>query len=238
LISVALHTIGQTPRPDLTPFIVAALSIRDITTTGALDSLALEDLQPVSQGDYPLETRLKDGSRVEVSVSFLEPLIQAQIDRLDDDENLEVDLHIVLCAGPFPALVSGNLLIRPFENACDVFQSQSLEQLLVVVPFQGQIEPAVDKWSQAGYRVTVKAMDERDKTLPADAWLTEIGQRSDAQALVLDYVGYPKAVLDSVNNALSIPVFDLGHLATDYARQVIDEIQDMMSPSEELPSEQ
>jgi len=38
--------------------------------------------------------------------------------------------------------------------------------------------------------------------------------------------------LDSVNNALSIPVFDLGHLATDYARQVIDESQELLGPLE------
>ena len=84
MTKVALHSIGQTPRPDLTPFIVAALGIPDIIITGALDPLTAKDVAPVAKGDFPLETRLSDGTRVEVSASFLQPLIQAQIDEVEN----------------------------------------------------------------------------------------------------------------------------------------------------------
>jgi hypothetical protein len=46
--------------------------------------------------------------------------------------------------------------------------------------------------------------------------------------LVLDYVGYSKVILDRVSEALPVPVFDLGYLATDFARDIIKEMRDLL----------
>ena len=219
MTKVALHSIGQTPRPDLTPFIVAALGIPDIIITGALDPLTAKDVAPVAKGDFPLETRLSDGTRVEVSASFLHPLIQAQIDEVEN----EVDLHIVLCAGPFPDLVSKSLIVRPFEYACQVFARAKMRRLLVVVPFKGQVAPAHTKWSAVGFQTDVRSMNELEPGLTADTWLAKLASESTADALVLDYVGYSKAILDGVKRKVNIPVIDLGYLAIDFAREIITE---------------
>ena len=153
---VALHTIGQTPRPDLTPFMLAALGTPYVTITGALDGLSADSIPTPDAGDYPLETRLNDGTRVEIGSSFVEPLIQSHIDRLE----IDVAMHLVLCAGPFPALHSKGLLVRPFEHAAEHFASQGLSSLLVIVPFAGQGQPALNIWKNAGFSVQVRSMDE------------------------------------------------------------------------------
>ncbi len=220
-IPVALHTIGQTPRPDLTPFIMASVNTPLVTVTGALDDADPAQIpEPdLSSGHFPLETRLSDGARIETDASFLEPLIQAQIDKLDE----AVELHLVLCAGPFPNLKAEGLLIRPFEHACDVFAANGLGDLLVVVPFDSQSDPSAKKWADAGFSTKIRSMDERPAEMQADAWLTEIGADSECDALVLDYVGYPKAIWTKVADSISIPVYDLGYLAAEFAREIIDE---------------
>lgn len=222
-VSIALHTIGQTPRPDLTPFIVAAIGVPDIVVTGALDGLDTAGIPLPEDGDFPLETRLADGTRVEVGASFLEPLIQQHIDDLED----RVALHLVLCAGPFPGLQAEGALIRPFEHACDVLEGRGVHRPLVVVPFDAQADPARQKWKAAGFSPLLRSMDERPSTAQADAWLLSIGGEAVSQgadALVLDYVGYPKHILESVQRGMEVPVLDLGHLATDFVRELIDEM--------------
>ena len=216
---VALHTIGQTPRPDLAPFMLAALGTPSVTITGALDGLSADSIPTPEAGDYPLETRLNDGTRVEISSSFVEPLIQSHIDRLE----IDVAMHLVLCAGPFPALHSKGLLVRPFEHAAEHFASQGLSSLLVIVPFAGQGQPALNKWKNAGFSVQVRSMDERPDNRTADSWLIETASTTPSDALVLDYVGYPKAIVDSVSSSISIPVYDLGYLATEFGRDVLNE---------------
>ncbi len=215
----ALHTIGQTPRPDLIPIISSELGIEDIVVTGALDPMKASDIPSVSMGDFPLETKLKDGSRVEVGAAFLQPLIQAQIDRVDS----EVDLHIVLCAGPFPQLKSDALIIRPFEHACGVFKDSGFEKLIVIVPFEKQSQPAAEKWANAGFNIDVHSMDSREDDVSVETWMSGLASGTASDALVLDYVGYSKSILDKVQKSVSIPVIDLGHLAIGFAREVMQE---------------
>lgn len=218
-VSVALHTIGQTPRPDLTPFLVSALGVPDIVVTGALNGLSLTEIPPCSTSGFPLETRLSDGTRVEVDAAFLAPLLQANIDENEE----KVQLHIVLCAGEFPTLKSEGALIRPFEHACDVFISKGYERLMVVVPFDEQVDPAKRKWQNAGFEVSVRSMQARPIKSPADQWLISLAAGQDANAFVLDYVGYSRSILNRVREALPTPVYDLGYLATDFARAIIQE---------------
>jgi len=218
-ISVALHTIGQTPRPDLTPFVVATLNSPLVSITGALDGMDPNSIPTPESGGFPLETRLTDGTRIETDAAFLEPFIQSHIDRMEGS----VEVHLVLCAGPFPNLTSEGLLIRPFEHACDVFNGIGHTNLLVVVPFEAQSKPSHIKWNEAGFSVEMHAMDERPPEEQAEVWLVNLGRQSDCDALVLDYVGYPKAIVSKVSEMLDIPVYDLGYLAAEFAREVMNE---------------
>ena len=223
---VVLHTIGQTPRPDLTPFIMAALEVPDIVVTGALDGLSAADLPPVAPGDFPLETRLSDGTRVEVGAAFLQPLIQQRI-REQEAAGVPNQVHLVLCAGPFPDLRAEGELIRPFEYACETFSARGWSRPLVLVPFEGQVALAREKWVRAGFAPLLRAMDARPADAAADRWLIEVGRDPaalDCDVFVLDYVGYPRTILNRIGAELDIPVVDLGHLATDHTRDLLDEM--------------
>jgi protein AroM len=208
---VGVYTIGQTPRPDLTEDLTRLFASVRFEILGALDDLS-EDRIPVCGSDgYPLETRLRDGTRVVVDATFLEPRLQEAIAGWDD----HVAFHLVLCAGPFPHLTARRTLIQPFDVAVAELTGRSLRSLEVIVPFTAQAAPSAHKWEVAGFRCRMHVLGEKLGTLSVAEWLSQRQTGADADALVFDYVGFPVAILDEFAAAVDIPVFDLGRLAMD-----------------------
>lgn len=219
--TVAVYTIGQTPRPDLTEDLVDRFGSVRFQTVGALDGMEREEIPECPPRGYPLETHLQDGTRVVVAASFIEPLLQQAVTDLDS----QVSAHLVLCAGHFRSLaapappIGANAvrtpLIQPFDVAVAQLNAQRLRRLDVMVPFADQAVPAMDKWGAAGFACRAHVFAEKPRHRTLSEWLSGLVGRARAQALVFDYVGFPAATLDDVRAAIDIPVLDLGHLAMD-----------------------
>jgi protein AroM len=208
---VGIYTIGQTPRPDLTEDLARYLGSSRSEIRGALDGLD-EGQVPVCGADgYPLETRLRDGTRVVVDAAFVEPLLQQAIDEWDG----RVSTHLVLCAGPFPRLTARRTLIQPFNVAVTELTEHGLRSLEVVVPFAAQAAPAVRKWEAAGFSCRAHELDKKPEAMPVARWLADRLTETSADALVFDYVGSRAAFLEEVGAEIGVPVLDLGHLALD-----------------------
>jgi len=230
--TVAVYTIGQTPRPDLTEELARRFPSTRFHVMGALDGLTAEELaaaahepagRELAKADaptarttpYPLETRLRNGTRIVVDAAFLEPLLQESISARD----VHVTAHLVLCAGPFPNLTGEAPLLRPFELAAANFARQEFETLHGVVPFAAQARPAARKWERAGFSCRTLALDAKPDDVSVARWLAP--RVADADALVFDYVGFASRILDEVAAEVSVPVFDLGHLALDALEQML-----------------
>ncbi len=235
--AVAVYVIGQTPRPDLTNDLKSRFPHTRFEVHGALDDtshleVAVSGLDrtdgQIADGSvdtaesiheatpYPLETRLRDGHRVVVDGTQLEPLIQVMIDRCDE----RVAAHLVLCAGPFPGLASRSELLRPFDVGVTRLASDDLRSLELAVPFTAQAPAAVRKWEAAGFSCRVHLLDERPEGESVATWLS--GRTGDADALVFDYVGFPSTILAAVAGEIAMPVFDLGHLAFDALELILN----------------
>ena len=161
---VVAHVIGQTPRPDLTVDLRRRLPEVRLRIVGALDRVRSPDVAPAIDGDYPLETRLRDGTRVVIEAGYVAPLLQDSIDRHDPD----ADVHVLLCAGPFedlstPVDSSGRStpLIRPFAVATEHLAARGHRRLDIVVPFRDQAAPARGKWTGAGFSCRVHVLSDR-----------------------------------------------------------------------------
>jgi len=214
--TVAVHTIGQSPRPDLTDALTRRFPAVQFITLGALDDVDPREIPSCAAHAYPLETRLRDGTRIVVDAHFVEPRLQAAIDSIDQ----RAAIHLLLCAGSFPGLASNHPLIAPFEHAVRHLKEKSTETLEVVVPFIQQAAPARTKWEERGFTVRMHAVDEeprgeRPSGEPMVAWLGDRWRDTRAEAVVLDYVGFPTATLDALRAVVGIPVFDLGQMALD-----------------------
>jgi protein AroM len=109
---IALVTIGQAPRPDIVPEILAMLDAEpEFDEFGALDGLDQETiaLNPAGPRDRSLYTRLADGTHVVVRASFIEERLQQLILMLD---RRGYDLIVLVSTGVFRPIAT----LTPFVH--------------------------------------------------------------------------------------------------------------------------
>ncbi len=225
---LGVYVIGQTPRPDLIEELAARFPFLHLEIVGALDGLARGDFPACARQGYPIETKLRDGTRVVVDAEFVEPLLQTAVNALD----ARVFAHLVLCAGPFPRLAApaapaglpcgSSPLLRPFDVAVAHLTARGLRQLDVVVPFGAQAAPSLHKWASAGFGCRPHVLEERPRHQSVGEWLAGLVGGRWAQALVFDYVGMRPDILEEVLHRLDCPVFELGRLALDALQETLE----------------
>ena len=101
--TVHFLTIGQSPRPDVVPEILAMLgedAAARITAVqaGVLDGLSREEVRAGAprDGEMPLVSRLRSGEEVVIGEGFVEERMATLVARVPDG-----DLVVILCTGPF-----------------------------------------------------------------------------------------------------------------------------------------
>lgn len=214
---IAAVTIGQSPRADLLEPLLARLPADvEVIQVGALDALTADtlprrDAGHASPGSYPLTTRLRDGSPVTLDEADLAPLVQGAIDRA---ELAGAEVTLLLCAGGFLDATARGLLVRPFDAAAARLRAMGARRIAVMVPFEAQAAPAARKWADAGFDALPIAGDPR----------TLSGEDIDVavDAIVLDYVGHPSAVVVALRSRTRRPVLDLGECGADAAARLFD----------------
>ena len=216
---VALYTLGQTPRPDLVPAMAAALNMPDVRVLGVLDGLDPGEIRGPLPGNYPLKTRLSDGTEVATDCQFLQPRLQALIDQQDDN----VLMHIVLSVAPFRSLHAEGALLRPFEHGCRALAARHIHEICVIVPYREQLFAAHQKWEMAGFSARILCVEERPADLPVEEWVGECVREKRTDGVVIDFVGYSKALTQRLEYALDLPVVDLGFEAMAFAHTMLEE---------------
>ena len=106
-------TIGQSPRPDITPGLLARIDGEiDVTELGALDGLSKAEIAAMAPdaGEETLVTRLADGREVIIGKRKTQGRLQALFDRIDAEGRFEA--IVLLCTGYFPGLHSQTLLVE------------------------------------------------------------------------------------------------------------------------------
>jgi protein AroM len=109
----AFVTIGQSPRPDITPGLLARIDgAIDVTEIGALDGLSDAEIAAMAPdaGEETLVTRLRDGREVIIGKRKTQARLQALFDRIDAEGGFEA--IVLLCTGYFPGLHSRTLLVE------------------------------------------------------------------------------------------------------------------------------
>jgi hypothetical protein len=221
---IRAYVIGQTPRPDLTSGLLARFASAGVEIVGALDPVPVDEIPTCAPGGYPLETRLRDGTRVVVDAGFVEPLLQRAVEEGAE----EVAAHLVLCAGPFPGLTApdtasrpGAPVVKPFEVAVEWFRHHGYRRLEILVPFEDQADPASRKWTSAGFVCRAHVLGRRPAAKAIAPWVESLVRGGDADAIVFDYVGFPPEEVRGVAARVETPVVDLGLLAIDALEEIL-----------------
>lgn len=186
-------TIGQAPRPDVTPVIEAHLpaGIRCIHR-GALDRLPRTEIDARYQpqgGEPELVTRLQDGSVVLLSRARMQDGLQQALHALEDQG---CDIILILCTGSFKHLKTRRAwLIEPDRiipgMVAGLIQQR---QLGIVVPVASQIASEAGKWSALVRKPIFAAASPYTDTPDALADAAKELRGRGAEAILLDCIGF------------------------------------------------
>jgi protein AroM len=217
---VGMITIGQSPRPDVVPEVVAAAGRpMGIVEAGALDGLNLDEVRRLAPGpgDETLVTRMQDGTEVYVAKRHITPRIQDSIQRLA----ARVDVIVLLCTGHFPEFRSSVPFLEPQELVDRIVQAVvgSGGGVGVMVPGTAQVEASRRKMGEYGVQaVVVKA----SPYAHADDEVRQAAVRlrdSDVKAIVMHCIGYTMKMKEEVRRISGRPVL----LARSLVGKILEE---------------
>jgi protein AroM len=138
---IAFVTIGQSPRVDVLPEILARLHDPiDAVEFGALDDLGMAEVAAMAPppGEESLCTRMRDGQEVVIGKRQTGERLQALFDRLDGQG---FDAITLLCTGYFEHIGSRTLLIeaqRVVDATVDAL-SLGCRNLGIMLPLERQL---------------------------------------------------------------------------------------------------
>ena len=208
---IGVLTIGQSPRPDLVDPLWQVLPDGcQVEEAGALDGLSASLIPPISEGVYPLTTRLQDGSSVMVEESFLLPRLQQALAHL---EAQGVAASILLCAGTFAGLRGALPFFKPFTVAANELRARGLKSLGLIAPIKEQVTPIRRRWQAAGFEPTVWTADLSRQDKGFRQQLAAQIETNELECIVLDYVGHPPQIVTLLQQKSTLPIIDLGQLA-------------------------
>ncbi len=202
-------TIGQAPRPDITPILEQHLSAQTTCIhAGLLDGLTRADIEQSyapEPGEATLITRLLDGSSVIVSKPKVLGLMNLRIASL---QARGCKFILLLCSGAFEGLLcEGAWLIEPdLIVPPSVAAMAGQRQVGIVVPLQSQVASEGHKWRDLAHApicaVASPYASETDALAQAACDLRDQG----AQLLVMDCMGFVEAHRDIASRASGLPV--------------------------------
>src|SRR5699024_6583990 len=186
--TVGILTIGQSPRTDVTPSIQKILG-KEITIieAGGLDSVKDENMSSISpeKSDITYISKLRNGSSVKIGKSKLLPLLQEELERLEEKSSAV----IMLCTGDFPSIQSRNPIIYPdkvLNNTVNAVLDSGV--LGLIIPLEEQRHTLAEKWGNDELQIKAEVASpyEESDVEGAARRLKEQG----ASLIVLDCMGY------------------------------------------------
>ena len=148
-------TIGQTPRPDLAGAFAAHAAGARIVVLGALDGLERDEIDRVAATPTacPLLVRLGDGSRREIPLETLHPLVTRRAREL---AGLGARAVVVACAGDFPDVECDVPVLLPGRILPAMVSAVTRARRIgVVTPIRAQAPAALRKWAADGFDAVV-----------------------------------------------------------------------------------
>lgn len=202
-------TIGQAPRPDITPILAQHLSpYAQCIHAGLLDGLARADIERLyapEPAQATLITRLLDGTSVVVSKPKVLGLMNRKIAALRAQG---CGFILLLCTGAFEGLVcDGAWLIEP-----DLIVSPSVaaiagdRQVGIVVPLQSQVASEAHKWRALKREPICAVASPYANETESLAQAARDLQAQGAELLVMDCMGFVEAHRELAASASGLPV--------------------------------
>jgi protein AroM len=217
-IRIGFATIGQAPRADVVPAIVAALGRAvEVVEAGALDGLRDDDIAQLGprDGEYTFATRLADGRQVVVGKRAAEARLADVLRRMDGEG---LDLIVALCAGTSLPALDHTLLIEPqrIVDGITAALAAASRRIGIVVPLEQQVPLfRLEAEVSAQVRVTHASPYEGDRFAQAGREL------ADCDVIVMHCMGYTAAMRAKLAGAAGVPTVAAPDLVAGVLRSLI-----------------
>ena len=212
---LAFVTIGQSPRDDLMPALLAQVGDGiEPVEHGALDGLddqAIAAMAP-APGEPRLVTRLSDGREVVIGKTRTQARLQALFDRLDGEG---FDALVLLCTGHFPGLHCRTLLVEAQRVVDHLTQAltEGAARVGVMVPHAEQmaelhavLPPGIELRTAHASPYAPASPGAGDRFAAAGREL------ADCDLIVMHCMGYTPAQRTAVRTASGRPVLLAQHM--------------------------
>ncbi|MDA0564210.1 AroM family protein [Streptomonospora sp. S1-112] len=221
-------TIGQAPRPDLTPELTALLPEAVVVERGVLDGLTRAEIEarPVAPGDHALTTRLADGG----SVVLGESLVMARLPGVLAELEREVDAVLLACTGAFPDLPHTRPLFVPdrliaFGAAALVGAGGTVGVVCPLPEQRADTEAKFGRRLPSGARVVTDVCSPYTGTPDDLAAAARRLAESGADLLALDCIGYTEDMRARAAAASGLPVVLARSVCARLAAEVLDSLK-------------
>ncbi|MEZ3499693.1 AroM family protein [Pantoea sp. KPR_PJ] len=221
--SLVTLTIGQSPRSDIMPLLLACLPVDETDHVGLLDGLSEAEIAAQfapGEGDSVLVSRLQNGTQVRLATARVEQGLQAKISALEAEGYSTI---LLLCTGEFNALTSQSALLLEPNRIIPPLVSAIVHdhQVGIVVPVAEQIREQANKWRNLQRRpcFAVASPYVADNEALTDAALSL--QEQGADVVVLDCIGYNQTHREFLQKLLGIPVLLSNVLVAKLAAELI-----------------
>jgi protein AroM len=201
---VAFVTIGQSPRNDVVPDILAETRVKfEVTERGALDGLddaAIADLAP-RRGEERLVSRLRDGREVLLGKPAIDGRLQTILGELDA---AGFDLLVLLCTGQFTRFKLHTPFLEPQHTVDHFVQglAYGADRIGILLPNAGQIDE-----SHGIPGIETKLAAASPYLAGHEAALRTAGSElADTEMVVMHCIGYSEAMRQVVKQAAGRPV--------------------------------
>lgn len=215
-MTLAMITIGQTPRDDVVPAMRRILpEWTEIREYGALDGLTQDEIDAYAapEGEPGIVTRLRDDSSVLLSHERILPRMQEQVDRAVEQDG--AGLIVVLCGADWSQLQSPKLVVNPGQIFPAVITALARGRKLgIIKPDAGQVEREQARYADRGIDVVVTSASpyagpER-LALASEAagnlrecgceliWMTCVGMDEAMRSVVAEETGAPVILAQSL----------------------------------------
>ncbi|MGH6943166.1 MAG: AroM family protein [Geminicoccaceae bacterium] len=200
---VAFVTIGQSPRDDMVPEMLAQIGDGiEPVEFGLLDGLSRDEitrLEPTAD-DYRLVSLLHDGSEVVIAKAWAARRLQEVIDEIDGKG---FDLIVLLCTGSFPLVRSRTLLVEAGRVVDHLIDALSEDGRVVGMMLPNARQVGAFERSSNGHApiVASHASPYTDRRF-ADA----VRELDQADLIVMHCMGYDLAMKAEVSRLSGKPV--------------------------------
>lgn len=216
--SIGFATIGQSPRSDTVPAIVAELGVPvDVVEAGGLDGLddaAIAKLGPQA-GEYSFATRLANGRQVVLGKGAAEDRLAGVLARLDCRG---LDMIVVLCAGARLPTLARTLMIEPqrLVDQATAALSAHVRTLGVIVPLSQQV---------AGFHFEANIAAEVHVTYASpyagDRFVEAGRELAECDMIVMHCMGHTRAMRDTVAAASGVRTLHAAGLTASILKQLL-----------------